>query len=134
MDWYSDAALLAAFPTAAGLDPAAFAQLFLDAVAVYDHATTQPGISDADLRTWAESQGIGPDRVTSALAVLQDGGKLVRLPFSGPLAPPTPAPAGSRLSAAFSAAELRKAAERLKLDVPKSAAKDDVAAAVSDAL
>lgn len=84
MGLYTDAAVLAAFPSAKNLTGPQLAQAAADVVAVYDYANAQPGITEPSLRAWGEGQSITPDRMTVALGLLNDAGKLFSLPDPGP--------------------------------------------------
>lgn len=88
--YHTDASILDVFPAAATLTAAEIAETVQDITALYHQVAANPGISDADLRAWGEKQSIHPDRMTRALRLLQDSGKLFALPDPGPIAPPGP--------------------------------------------
>ena len=60
-------------------DPVARQALLADATAIYQHVNTNEFIKDDDLRTWADTQGITPERVTAAITFALETGRLVRL-------------------------------------------------------
>lgn len=72
-------------PSLQGLDDPGRLQLLADADAVLGYVATHEQTTEADLRAYWESNGIGPDRATHALALLRETGQLLSLPDSPPL-------------------------------------------------
>jgi hypothetical protein len=141
--WFTDQQIQA-IPAFAGLSPDQLAQAAADAGQLYAQIAANPGVQDADLRAWAEGAGIPPERYNVAVEALQQAGKAVDVPASAIGPQPAPAPADSLRAAVaagpplvraehFTVAELRAAAGRAKLEVPRSATKDDLAAALASA-
>lgn len=80
MGFYTDKAIRAAYPDGENMSVEQLVQAVQDARAVYTHAARTPGTTEAPLRKWGEKQGIGPDRMTAALKLLQATGRLYSLP------------------------------------------------------
>lgn len=87
MGYYTDEQLKD-FPAVAELEPADRQQVLEDAGQVEGRVAQQPGVSDADLRSWAAEQGLETDRFNRALALLDQTGRVAQLPDLQ--LPPTP--------------------------------------------
>ncbi len=138
--WFTDTQITA-IPAFQGLAPEQIAQLAADAGRLYQQITAQPGITDTDLRTWAEQAGMTPERYNTAAQAIAQAGKAVDI-SAGPIASSRPATPHAALRDALSGppsvpverltvGELRTIADRLKLDVAKSATKADLAKAIA---
>lgn len=139
MGWYTDRQLLG-IPALDGLDADALAEATRAAGTIYRRVAAIPGVSDDELRRWAEGAGILPERFNQAVEILRHTRKLMSLTNEA-AAMLTPEQAAAALGSAgdsvptdkLTADELRAVAKRLKLDVPKSATKADLAEAIARA-
>lgn len=112
-------------------------RIVADANAVYEYVHRQPGASEENLRKWGEAHEIGPDRMNAALDLLRNARRIFELREFDPteaLAARVAERAAPGIPAEhLTVAELQKVAGRLKLDVAKSATKDELVAALAAA-
>lgn len=71
MAYFTDRHLIAALPNSDDVPPEQLEQIAEDANAIYGYVTHQPGVTDGQLRKWAEGRQMDPDRVNAALDLLR---------------------------------------------------------------
>lgn len=73
----------AEIPALASLDDAGRQEILADADRVHAYIARNAWIGDADLRAYGERNGLPPDRLTAALALLDQTGRVIGIDGPG---------------------------------------------------
>lgn len=136
MPWFTDEQVRQT-PAFEGLPSGSFALVVAAAGNIYDRIAATPGILDSELRKWGEQVGISPEIFNPAVEALRQTQRAYQ--FGGPVPTAADGPVLGQLRAAsvpldkLTAEDLQRVAKRLKLDVPKSATKPELAEAIATA-